>query len=144
VSILLLFVFWGTACSPASDVPQIPVIKVTGDQPSGADGPDLPPEETEPFFKPTTEPTVGANGAITKTTQETPTGFTDPGRVTNLLNFGVWNQANEQIGNVEDLVLNLGTAHVDYVLVSTETVVVTLFSSQSAQPLCLICSISNA
>jgi hypothetical protein len=35
------------------------------------------------------------------------------------LDFGVWNQNDEQIGEVEDLLLDLGSAQVDYVIVNT-------------------------
>jgi sporulation protein YlmC with PRC-barrel domain len=62
---------------------------------------------------------VQATQPITGTEVIPPTGFVDPGRVSNLLDFGVWNQDDQQIGEVEDLVLNLGTAHVDYVIVNT-------------------------
>lgn len=45
------------------------------------------------------------------------TGFVDPGRVSNLLDFDVWNQDNEQIGTTEDMVINLESKQVDYVIV---------------------------
>ena len=100
------------------------------------------PEATEPMGTPAMTESVGTpatteavstpqttSSVITPTVQTTlpvtgtevipPTGFIDPGRVSNLLDFGVWNQEDQQIGEVEDLVLNLGRSHVDYVIVNT-------------------------
>jgi sporulation protein YlmC with PRC-barrel domain len=97
----------------------------------------MPPKETEPGIGPTLEPTVGAEGMITGTgiiTETeiitgskiiTGTGKTlpaeplDAGRVSNLLNYEVWNQAGVKIGEVEEIVLNLGMAHLDYIVVGT-------------------------
>lgn len=45
------------------------------------------------------------------------TGFVDPGRATNLLDFDVWNNEDEQIGTTEDMIFNLDSRQVDYVLV---------------------------
>jgi len=73
------------------------------------------PQVTESVITPTVQTTLPVTG-----TEALPsTGFIDPGRVSNLLDFSVWNQDDQQIGEVEDLVLNLGTAHVDYVIVNT-------------------------
>ena len=56
----------------------------------------------------------------TTTTPEIPvTGEDDPSRVTNQLDFTVWNQNGEQIGEVDDMVLDLDNTRVAYVIVST-------------------------
>lgn len=47
------------------------------------------------------------------------TGEESPSRVTNLLDFGVWNQNGEQIGDVEDMVLDLDNTMISYVIVGT-------------------------
>ena len=47
------------------------------------------------------------------------TGEDSPSRVTNLLDFGVWNQNGEQIGDVEDMVLDLDNTMISYVIVGT-------------------------
>lgn len=71
------------------------------------------PQVTESVITPTVQTTLPVTG-----TEALPaTGFIDPGRVSNLLDFNVWNQNDEQIGEVQDLVLNLETTHVDYVIV---------------------------
>jgi sporulation protein YlmC with PRC-barrel domain len=46
-----------------------------------------------------------------------PTGFVDPGRASNLLEFDVWNQDNEQIGSVSDIVLDVDQTQIGYVVV---------------------------
>ena len=47
------------------------------------------------------------------------TGEESPSRVTNLLDFGVWHQNGEQIGDVEDMVLDLDNTMISYVIVGT-------------------------
>ena len=83
---------------------------------------------------PESETTPSATGMITSTevislTPETepvtgtevlpPTGAIDAGQLSNLLAFGVWNQTGSQIGIVDDLILNLETGWIDYVVVNT-------------------------
>ena len=57
------------------------------------------------------------------TTTETPgvpvTGDVNPARMTNQLDFNVWSEDGEQIGDVEDMVLNLDDPRVIYVVVGT-------------------------
>lgn len=73
------------------------------------------PQTTASVITPTVQTTLPVTG-----TEAIPsTGFIDPGRVSNLLDFNVYNQNDKQIGEVKDLVLNLGTPHVDYVILDT-------------------------
>ena len=57
------------------------------------------------------------------TTTETPgvpvTGDLNPARISNQLDFTVWSQDGEQIGDVNDMVLNLDDPRVAYVVVGT-------------------------
>ncbi len=65
-----------------------------------------------------TEPSMtGTVGTPSGTEVLPPTGSTDPGRVSNMLQFGVYNQNNEQIGNVDDLVVDFNLASLSYVIV---------------------------
>ena len=47
------------------------------------------------------------------------TGENDPSRLSNQLNFDVWNQNGEQIGEVNDMILDLDNSRVAYVIVGT-------------------------
>jgi sporulation protein YlmC with PRC-barrel domain len=47
------------------------------------------------------------------------TGENDPYRLSNQLNFDVWNQNGEQIGEVNDVILDLDNSRVAYVIVGT-------------------------
>ena len=47
------------------------------------------------------------------------TGEANPARISNQLDFNVWNQDGEQIGEVNDMVLDLDNAAVSYVIVGT-------------------------
>lgn len=66
-----------------------------------------------------------AEGTATEagTTTETPgvpvTGDVNPARISNQLDFTVWSQDGEQIGDVNDMVLNLDDPRVAYVIVGT-------------------------
>jgi len=134
LSLLLASAIILAACGTSQGTTETPAVTEPGGYPS--------PEVTEPVGSPeVTEPLSTAEmsepvatqevteSVITPTVQTTqpvtgtevipPTGFIDPGRVSNLLDFGVWNQEDQQIGEIEDLVLNLGAAHVDYVIVNT-------------------------
>ena len=56
----------------------------------------------------------------TTTTPAVPvTGEDSPNRLSNLLDFAVWNQNGEQIGQVEDMVLDFDNTMVSYVLIGT-------------------------
>jgi sporulation protein YlmC with PRC-barrel domain len=47
------------------------------------------------------------------------TGENDPSRLSNQLNFDVWNQNGEQVGEVNDMILDLDNTAVAYVIVGT-------------------------
>jgi sporulation protein YlmC with PRC-barrel domain len=47
------------------------------------------------------------------------TGDVNPARLSNQLDFSVWSQDGEQIGEVEDMVLDLDNTRVAYVVVGT-------------------------
>ena len=47
------------------------------------------------------------------------TGENDPSRLSNQLNFDVWNQNGEQVGEVNDMILDLDNTRVAYVIVGT-------------------------
>lgn len=47
------------------------------------------------------------------------TGENDPSRLSNQLNFDVWNQNGEQVGEVNDMILDLNNTRVAYVIVGT-------------------------
>ena len=64
-------------------------------------------------------PASGETGTPSGTEVLPPTGSTDPGRVSNILQFGVYNQNNEQIGNVQDLVVDFNLASISYVVVNS-------------------------
>lgn len=60
------------------------------------------------------------DGTDTTTTPGVPvTGEDSTSRVTNLLDYDVWNQNGEQIGEVEDMVLDLDNSNVSYVVIET-------------------------
>lgn len=67
--------------------------------------------------------TETATGSDLTTTPGTPgvpvTGENNTSRLTNLLSLGVWNQSNEQVGQVQDFVLDLDKSMISYVVVST-------------------------
>lgn len=60
-----------------------------------------------------------AEGTMTETPGVPVTGGVNPARVSNQLDFTVWSQDGEQIGDVEDLVLDMDNSQVTYVVVGT-------------------------
>src|SRR5215212_1806475 len=58
-------------------------------------------------------------GDLTGTPGVPVTGDVNPARVSNQLDFTVWNQNGEQIGEVDDMVLDLDNTQVMYVVVGT-------------------------
>ena len=58
-------------------------------------------------------------GAATETPGVPVTGGVNPARLSNELDFGVWNQNGDQIGEVDDMVLDLDNNQVSYVVVGT-------------------------
>jgi sporulation protein YlmC with PRC-barrel domain len=68
----------------------------------------------------TEAPTEAATAEGTATEPGVPvTGGVNPARLSNQLDFTVWSQDGEQIGEVDDMVLDLGNTSVAYVVVST-------------------------
>ncbi|HEX5808029.1 MAG TPA: PRC-barrel domain-containing protein, partial [Anaerolineales bacterium] len=89
-------------------------------------------EETSTTVPSTNVPPVTVESTMTgEATSETPdadltttpavpvTGEDDPSRLSNLLDFDVWNQNGEQIGEVDDMVLDLDNINISYVIVGT-------------------------
>jgi sporulation protein YlmC with PRC-barrel domain len=66
---------------------------------------------------------AGTESVVATDTTTTPgipvTGEDDPSRLSNQLDFTVWNQNGEQIGEVDDMVLDLDNTRVAYVVVGT-------------------------
>jgi len=58
-------------------------------------------------------------GATTETPGVPVTGQVNPARLSNQLDFNVWSQDGEQIGEVDDMVLDLDNSQIAYVLVGT-------------------------
>jgi sporulation protein YlmC with PRC-barrel domain len=61
----------------------------------------------------------GTAGAGTTTPGVPVTGEDSTSRVSNLLDYDVWNQDGEQIGEVEDMVLDMDNSTVSYVVIET-------------------------
>jgi sporulation protein YlmC with PRC-barrel domain len=97
----------------------------------GAEGtetavPDTQPSPLteEPTEEPmTTETPLGTETVTPGDQTATPgipvTGEESPSRLSNQLNFDVWNQNGEQIGEVNDMILDLDNTRVTYVIVGT-------------------------
>jgi sporulation protein YlmC with PRC-barrel domain len=66
-----------------------------------------------------TEGTATEPGVSAETPGVPVTGDFNPARITNQLDLNVWSQDGEQIGDVEDMVLNLDDPRVLYVVVGT-------------------------
>jgi sporulation protein YlmC with PRC-barrel domain len=83
-------------------------------------GTDVPPMTEEP----TTEEPL-ATETVVPTEEGTPdagipvTGEEDPSRLSNQLDYDVWNQEGDQIGEVNDMIVDLGNSRVSYVIVGT-------------------------
>ncbi len=67
----------------------------------------------------TETPSVETTEALTGTGILPSTGSADPGLVSNLMEFNVYNGQDEQIGSVNDLIVNLDDQKVDYVVVGS-------------------------
>ena len=66
-----------------------------------------------------TDGTATEEGTMTETPGVPVTGDVNPARVSNQLDFTVWSQDGEQIGDVNDMILNLDDPRVVYVIVGT-------------------------
>ena len=89
-------------------------------------GTDVPmTEEVTPTSEMTTGTVEAPSGTetVNPTESTTPgipvTGEENPSRLSNQLDYNVWNQNGEQIGEVNDMVLDLDNAAVSYVIVGT-------------------------
>lgn len=58
-------------------------------------------------------------GTMTETPGVPVTGGVNPARLSNQLDFNVWNQNGEQIGEVNDMVVDLDNSTISYVIVGT-------------------------
>jgi len=58
-------------------------------------------------------------GTMTETPGVPVTGDVNPARLSNQLDFNVWNQNGEQIGEVNDMVVDLDNSTISYVIVGT-------------------------
>lgn len=89
-------------------------------------------EETSTAVPTTNVPPITAESTSTgEATSETPdvdltttpavpvTGENDSSRLSNLLDFDVWNQNGEQVGEVDDMVLDLDNSNIAYVIIGT-------------------------
>jgi hypothetical protein len=138
LTIAALLVLLLAACAPApsqqGEVPQGAEQPMPGaEQPlPGAGEPMVTPEQGE-MTTPAPEETVVSEppaaetapvepvettGAITETGVIPPTGSMDPGRVSNLLGAAVASQDGEQIGAVDDFIVDLSTGSITYVVVA--------------------------
>jgi sporulation protein YlmC with PRC-barrel domain len=81
---------------------------------------EVPPQTEEPMA---TETPLGTETAMPGDETGTPgipvTGENNPSRLSNQLDFDVWNQNGEQVGEVNDMVLDLDNSRVAYVIVGT-------------------------
>lgn len=110
LSILVLAAMVLTACGGEETTTEVPA----SPPPVTADATDEMATESPEATEPATEPV---------TTTETPgvpvTGDLDPARLSNQLDFIVLSQDGEQIGEVDDMVLDLENTQVAYVMVGT-------------------------
>jgi sporulation protein YlmC with PRC-barrel domain len=70
-------------------------------------------------MEPVATETATEVGTATETAGVPVTGESNPSRLTNQLDFTVWSQDGEQIGEVDDMVLDLDNSQVAYVVVGT-------------------------
>lgn len=76
------------------------------------------PEATESVTEvPSIPETAQATEPVTATEVIPSTGVGNPALVSNQLDYDVWNLSDEQIGTAEDMLINLETKHVDYLIV---------------------------
>jgi sporulation protein YlmC with PRC-barrel domain len=79
---------------------------------------ETPVMTEEPAVTETVEPGAG-EGTGTPDAGIPVTGEEDPSRISNQLDYDVWNQNGEQIGEVNDMILDLDNEMVTYVIVGT-------------------------
>jgi sporulation protein YlmC with PRC-barrel domain len=87
---------------------------------TSAPGTNVPPATMKAPNTETPAATQAAgNGDLTTTPNVPVTGDDSPNRLTNLMGYDVWNQNGDQIGTVNDMVLDFDNAKVPYVVVGT-------------------------
>jgi len=84
----------------------------------GTDVPQVTLEATATEEGPLATETVSATDTTT-TPDVAVTGEEGPARLSNQLDFDVWNQDGEQIGEVNDIILDLDNSRISYVIVGT-------------------------
>src|SRR5688500_11292297 len=84
----------------------------------GTDVPQVTLEATATEEGPLATETVSATDTTT-TPDVAVTGEEGPARLSNQLDFDVWNQDGEQIGEVNDMILDLDNTRISYVIVGT-------------------------
>ncbi len=120
-TLLTIAAFTLAACGPASPSTEEPTYPESTEPSAIETMPAVTPETTIETTPEATLPatTVEPTQTITGTAVIPPTGYVDPGRATNLLDFQVFSQDHAQIGDVEDLVLDAQAMMVSYVVVKT-------------------------
>lgn len=87
---------------------------------TGTPNTEVPPLTEEPVATETPLATETVMpGDLTATPGIPVTGENDPSRLSNQLTFDVWNQEGEQVGEVNDMILDLDNTRVAYVIVGT-------------------------
>jgi sporulation protein YlmC with PRC-barrel domain len=92
-------------------------VEETGTSVPNTDVPPVTAEATMTDEVTTTETVEG--GDLTTTPAIPVTGEDSISRVSNLLDLDIWNQNNEQIGEVEDMVLDMDNSTITYVIIET-------------------------
>ena len=83
-------------------------------------GTDVAPVTEEPTSTEMPAATENAGTPDLTTTPNVPvTGEDSPNRLTNLMDLDVWNQNGEQIGEVDDMILDFDSSNIAYVIVGT-------------------------
>lgn len=110
LSILVLAAMVLAACGGEETATNLPSTQV----------PQITEEVTETATEAATEaPTEVPTEEATGTPGIPVTGGQNPARVSNQLDFTVWSQDGEQIGEVDDMVLDMENARIAYVVVGT-------------------------
>lgn len=107
LSVLVLAALFVAACGGGATSTNVvespPPVTMDATEDMGATATESPTEE----------------GAATQTAGVPVTGDVNPARLSNQLDFTVWSQDGEQIGDVNDMVLDLDNSRVAYVVVGT-------------------------
>lgn len=139
LSLVLILAFALSSCADAGDDNQVPGVTdgfdLTAMPGTGEPGgfpevtepvgtpvvTDVLPEVTEPVVTDTTEPLETETAEPVETDVLPPTGMIDPNRLSVLMDFDVVSQDGENLGEVDDFVLNLTNTQIDYLIVDSAT-----------------------